>query len=102
MAEPDHYLLGHGEAEEARLKRQIADLAPDSDAQFEKIGINAGERILDLGCGTGGVLHLLSKRVGPTGSVLGIERNPHFASLARRFVADHSLRQVEVREGDAV
>src|SRR6476619_5005049 len=101
MAEPDHYLLGHGEAEEARLKRQIADLAPDSDAQFEKIGINAGERILDLGCGTGGVLHLLSKRVGPTGSVLGIERNPHFASLARRFVADHSLRQVEVREGDA-
>src|SRR6478609_7684136 len=101
MAEPDHYLLGHGEAEEARLKRQIADLAPDSDAQFEKIGINAGERILDLGCGTGGVLHLLSKRVGPTGSVLGIERNPHFASLARRFVADRALRQVEVREGDA-
>ena len=41
MAEPDHYLLGRGEAEEARLKRQIADLAPDSDAQFEKIGIKA-------------------------------------------------------------
>ena len=101
MAEPDHYLLGRGEAEEARLKRQIADLAPDSDAQFEKIGINAGERILDLGCGTGGVLHLLGKRVGPTGSVLGIERSPHFVSLARRFVADHALPQVEVHEGDA-
>ena len=101
MAQPDHYLLGRGEAEEARLKRQIADLAPDSDAQFEKIGINAGERILDLGCGTGGALHLLSKRVGPTGSVLGIERSPHFVGLARRFVADHALPQVEVREGDA-
>ena len=59
MAESDHYLLGRGEAEEARLKRQIADLTPDSDAQFEKIGINAGERILDLGCGTGGVLGLV-------------------------------------------
>ena len=101
MAQPDHYLLGRGEAEEARLKRQIADLAPDSDAQFEKIGINAGERILDLGCGTGGTLHLLSKRVGPTGSVLGIERSPHFVGLARRFVADHALPQVEVREDDA-
>jgi ubiquinone/menaquinone biosynthesis C-methylase UbiE len=101
MAQPDQYLLGRGEAEEARLKRQIADLAPDSDAQFEKIGINAGERILDLGCGTGGTLHLLSKRVGPTGSVLGIERSPHFVGLARRFVADHALPQVEVREGDA-
>ncbi len=101
MAQPDHYLLGRGEAEEARLKRQIADLAPDSDAQFEKIGIRAGERILDLGCGPGGVLHLLGKRVGPTGSVLGIERSPHFVSLARRFVVDHALPQVEVRQGDA-
>jgi SAM-dependent methyltransferase len=33
--------------------------------------------------------------------VLGIERSPHFASLARCFVADHALPQVEVREGDA-
>jgi hypothetical protein len=39
VTQPDKYLLGRGEAEKARLKRQIADLAPDSDAQFEKIGI---------------------------------------------------------------
>src|SRR5262249_23680104 len=49
----------------------------------------------------GGVLHLLGKRVGPTGSVIGIERSPHFVDLARRFVADLALPQVEVREGDA-
>ena len=29
MAQPDQYLLGRGEAEEARLKREIADLAPN-------------------------------------------------------------------------
>jgi len=101
VTQPDQYLLGRGEGEEARLKRQIADLAPDSDAQFEKIGIKPGERVVDLGCGPGGVLHLLGKRVGPTGSVLGIERSSHFVSLARRFVADHALPQVEVREDDA-
>ena len=78
MAEPDHYLLGRAGPEEVRLKRQIADLAPDSDAQFEKIGIKPGERVVDLGCGPGGVLHLLGKRVGPTGSVLGIERSSPF------------------------
>ena len=54
------YLLGRGFAEEERLKRQIADLAPDSDAQFEKIGIKSGESV-DIGCGPGGVLHLLAK-----------------------------------------
>lgn len=101
MTERDDYLLGRGEAEEARLKRQIADLAPDSDAQLEKIGIKPGERVVDLGCGPGGVLHLLGKRVGLTGSVVGIERSAHFVDLARRFVADNALPQVEVREGDA-
>lgn len=101
MSQPDHYLLGRAEGEETRLKRQIANLAPDSDAQFEKIGIRPGEHVLDLGCGPGGVLHLLGKRVDRQGSVLGLERSPHFVELARRFVADHALTQVEIREGDA-
>lgn len=101
MTQPDNYLLGRAEAEEERLKRQIANLAPDSDAQFDKIGIKPGQRVVDLGCGPGGVLHLVGKRVGHTGSVLGIERSPHFVELARRFVAGHALTQVEVREGDA-
>ncbi|GLS32708.1 Methyltransferase domain-containing protein [Mesorhizobium albiziae] len=101
MAPKDHYLLGRSQAEEARLKRQIANLGPDSDAQFEKIGIRPGEKVVDLGCGPGGVLQLLGKRVGPTGSVLGIERSAQFVDLARRFVADHAMGQVEIREGDA-
>jgi SAM-dependent methyltransferase len=101
VTQPDHYLLGCSDAEKARLKRQSAALAPESDAQFEMIGIKPGERVVDLGCGPGDVLSLLGKRVGPTGSVLGIERDAHFASLARRYVADHALPQVEVREGDA-
>ena len=101
MSEPGIYLLGRGEAEEERLRRQIANLALDSDAQLDRIGIKQGERVLDLGCGPGGVLHLLGKRVGTTGSVLGIERSPHFVHLARRFVAENALAQVEVREGDA-
>lgn len=73
MTHPDVYLLGRSLHEEERLKRQIADLAPDSDQQFEKIGIRLGERIVDLGCGLGGVLHLLGKHVGPAGAVLGID-----------------------------
>lgn len=101
MTQPDVYLLGRAEAEEIRLKRQIANLAPDSDAQFDKIGIKLGEHVVDLGCGPGGVLHLLGKRVGPTGSVLGLERSGHFVEQARRFVNDHGLAHVEVREGDA-
>lgn len=101
MTQPDHYLLGRSDAEEARLERQSAVLAPQSDAQFERIGIHPGERVVDIGCGPGHVASLLAMRVGPTGSVLGIERDPHFGGLARRYVAEHGLSQVEIREGDA-
>lgn len=101
MAQTDNYLLGRAETEVARLKRQIVNLASDSETQLDRIGIARGERVIDLGCGPGGALHLLADRVGPTGSVLGIDRSDHFVALARRFVADRGLSNVEVREGDA-
>ena len=101
MTSEDKYILGRSDAEERRLARQMAMLAPESEWMFDRIGIAAGERVLDLGCGPGGVLDLLASRVGPSGSVLGIERSPHYVELARRFVRSLGLHQVEVREGDA-
>ena len=44
MAESDHYLLGRGEAEEARLKRQIADLATPSFPQLPRCRLSHGAR----------------------------------------------------------
>src|SRR5215469_5006103 len=97
----DKYLLGRAEAEEGRLTRQAADFAAISKEHFERAGIKLGERIVELGCGPGGELALLAGCVGPTGSVLGIERSPHFVDLARQCVVDQKLQNVEVREGDA-
>lgn len=97
----DGYLLGREQPEEIRLQRQIADLTPDSKAQLDAVGIAPGEHVIDLGCGPGGVLHLLAERVGPSGSVLGIDSSPHFVELARRFVAARGLSHVKVSEGNA-
>ncbi len=95
------YLLGRSEAEEARIRKQNAFLAAESDAQLERIGIKEGERVIDIGCGPGGVLNLLGKRVGPSGSVLGLEANPNFVEQARSLIKDHALPQADVVEGDA-
>ena len=97
----DSYLLGRANAEVERLTRQIVTLGSDSEAQLDRIGIKNGEKVVDLGCGPGGVLHLLAERVGGSGHVLGIDRGHHFVELARRFVEERGLTQVEVREGDA-
>jgi ubiquinone/menaquinone biosynthesis C-methylase UbiE len=56
--------------------------------------------VLDLGSGAGDSAILASRLVGPTGSVVGIERSPEQVALARRRVADMGLDNVTFREGD--
>jgi ubiquinone/menaquinone biosynthesis C-methylase UbiE len=42
-----------------------------------------GDAVLDVGCGTGLVAHLLASRVGPKGSVVGIDLSARMLDLAR-------------------
>src|SRR5215469_15198469 len=95
------YLLGHSEDEELRLRRQAEELRPESAWLFDRIGLGAGNRAIDRGCGPQGVLELLSERVGSTGHVLGLERNRDSVAIARRFVADRGLKNVDVVQGEA-
>mgnify|MGYP001791874842 CR=1 FL=1 len=42
-----------------------------------------GDGVLDVGCGTGLVTHLLAEKVGPKGSVVGIDLSARMLELAR-------------------
>ncbi len=101
MAPEPQYLLGHSEDEELRLRRQAEELRQESAWLFDRMGLGAGGRAIDLGCGPQGVLDLLSERVGSTGNVIGIEKNHQSVGIAKRFVADRWLNNVEVAQGDA-
>jgi len=54
-----------------------------------------GETILDVGCGTGVNVHAISKLVGPSGKVIGIDNSPAMLSVAREKA---SAENVEYRE----
>lgn len=45
--------------------------------------IGAGERVLDVACGTGVVARLVAARLAPTGTVAGLDLNPGMLAVAR-------------------
>jgi ubiquinone/menaquinone biosynthesis C-methylase UbiE len=101
MVQPEQYLLGQSVAEQERLRQQAQQLADEARWLLDQLGLPPGARVIDLGCGPQGILDLLSERVGPAGTVVGLERNERAARQARSFVADRCLANVEVVQGDA-
>jgi ubiquinone/menaquinone biosynthesis C-methylase UbiE len=47
----------------------------------------AGERVLDVACGTGVVARIAAERVGPDGRVVGVDLNPGMIRVARSLPA---------------
>jgi ubiquinone/menaquinone biosynthesis C-methylase UbiE len=101
MAQADQYVLGYRRAEQERLQQQAVQLAAESERLFDQIGIGPGARIVEIGCGPRGCLDLLANRAGLTGQVIGIERSEDAVALARTFVEEQGLSNVEVLQGDA-
>src|SRR6266568_3599509 len=96
------YPLGGSEIEEQRLLQQAIDYEPRTGLLLDRIGVQRGWKVADVGCGPLGILHLLSERVGPLGRVVGLEREPRFVATARAEIAKRGLTNVTVVEGDAL
>ena len=94
------YLLGSTDAEHERLIRQAVRLAPVTEGFFREAGIGPGQRVLDLGSGVGDVAMLAARLVGPSGEVVGIERDPRSITRARTRAAGAGLRNVTFTQSD--
>src|SRR5215831_12965874 len=96
VTESTEYILGSSEMERVRLLAQCRIYAPETQWLLGHLGIRAGWRTLDVGCGPLGILDLLSTRVGPTGVAVGIERDPHMLEWARSSVSERQLANVQL------
>jgi SAM-dependent methyltransferase len=94
------YALGNTDAEHERLIRQAMLLAPLTERFFRQADIGPGQRVLDLGSGVGDVAILAARLVGPSGEVVGVERDTRSIARARVRVAEAGLHNVTFTQSD--
>ena len=95
-------LLGYDAAE-------LAAIPAANSASFAGVGnphcvaaIEAGETVVDIGCGAGTDLLLAARKVGPRGKAIGVDMTPAMAERARTGARAMGLDHVDVRVGDAL
>ena len=92
----------------AHLIPLLKDIHPEIKDRFYGCGSPIppaieGATVLDLGCGTGRDVYLLSRLVGPTGRVIGLDMTEAQLAVGRRHQAWHAERyghdNVDFRHG---
>ncbi len=66
------------------------------------VGIARGERVLEVGCGTGVVLRDVAAIVGARGAVVGVDPSRHMITAARRLCRAPEHRAISVRVADGL
>src|SRR5437868_6496458 len=94
------YTLYSSDTERARLMRQAEQLRGSTEQLFRAAGIGPGQRVLDIGSGAGDVAMIVADLVGPTGEVIGIDRDKAQVEAAGRRCADAGLGQVRFINAD--
>ena len=80
-----------------RAARYDAELLPFEPLRVEAIALlqlEPGQRVLDVGCGTGLSFELIERDIGATGELVGVEQSPDMLQLARERVQVHGWRNV--------
>ncbi len=91
----DRYAAWH----EAVLGR--LGIRPLRERIIERLGLQPGDVVVDVGCGTGLSFPLLEAGIGPTGQLIGVDLTPEMLGRASERVVTNDWRNVTLIEAPA-
>ena len=97
----EKYILATGGPGAHRLRLLHEAYGPGTAAMLQRAGLHTGQRVVELGCGTGNIACWVAEQVGPEGFVVGIDLSPDQIAEARRLAESRGLTNLEFRVADA-
>ena len=102
-----HFELGRPLAERLGYPADVLDRIPTGAIEsfagvgyfFDLADLREGESVVDLGSGSGMDVFFGAERVGPSGSVVGVDFTVEQLEKARTIAGEGGYLQVELREG---
>ncbi len=77
------------------------DFEPIREAAIDRLGLESGDRVLEIGCGPGVNFALVREAIGETGRLVAVDYSPEMVAKARDRIERHGWDNVEVHCADA-
>jgi ubiquinone/menaquinone biosynthesis C-methylase UbiE len=95
------YVLTLSEGELARYRFMAETARAQESDLWTAAGIVPGATVADVGCGPAATAVAMAQVVGPTGRVIGVERDATALGHAAQLIAAAGVSNVDLRPGDA-
>src|SRR5262245_12665284 len=87
MSEPRGYVLGESERAARRLAIQDSHFAESSERLLDELALRPHDRVVELGCGPGGLSRRILRRLGAGGVLVGVDSSAGLLDQARAALA---------------
>src|SRR5438093_4719106 len=87
MTEAPDYRLGQSGRAARRLEMQDAHVAEQSERLLDELALRPQDRVVELGCGPGGLSRRILRRLGAGGVLVGVDSSEGLLEQARKTFA---------------
>lgn len=99
MTEQNTFQLSGSAAQIYEEQTVPALFRPLAELTLNHVTVQEGDRVLDVACGTGIVARLVAEKVGPSGTVTGVDLNSGMIEAAQRYSSATSVN-IEWHQSD--